>query len=639
MITRMRRLSIILHHAGKEHFLAGLQQLGAVHVTAESADAAPHLEAEFAGQRELLSVLDRIKTMPASPSGASPAFRAAETVARFTDLDKKSEALALERARLEKERRLTLPWGGFDPDTIRALKSRGLSIRLFETVPKRFKSLALPVNALYILSNAPDRVRFALIERKAPVPVPLDETPLPASPVSAVDAELLRLDREQAEACLAMEALAAGVPALEREAVARAEALDYQRVRAGLTVRADGRLLLLSGYCPASREQALRAFLLGHVCHAEFSDPLPGDRVPVELVNNAFARLFEPITRIFSLPDYHEYDPTPFFAPFFTLFVGLCIGDVGYGGVVLLAGLIASFRAPERFRPVFRLMTMLGGASIVCGVLLNGFFGHAIFGGPGIPAGSAYFASGAQLFSPLSSVQKGAETFFPAMNLAIVLGFLQVLLGMVLRAVSKIRNRGWVFGIQPLSYLVIILGGLVWGAHTDFMRLGIGGFSVGAFAVGPWLLMIPKSAAQAVTIAGLLLFLLFNNPDKRLVMRVSLLGAWEFYGFATGLLGDILSYLRLFILGLSGGLLGGVFNYIAFLPVTENGVIHWNTPLIAVSILLLLTGHALNFCLMLIGSFVHPLRLTFVEFYKNLDFKGGGAGYSPFRLKREPVKS
>ena len=118
-------------------------------------------------------------------------------------------------------------------------------------------------------------------------------------------------------------------------------------------------------------------------------------------------------------------------------------------------------------------------------------------------------------------------------------------------------------------------------------------------------------------------------------MRVTVLSLWEFYGFASGLLGDILSYLRLFILGLSGGLLGSVFNYIAFLPVTVNGEINWHTPLIAITFLLLIAGHTLNICLTTLGALVHPLRLTFVEFYRNLDFKGGGKAYAPFRLTRD----
>ena len=127
---------------------------------------------------------------------------------------------------------------------------------------------------------------------------------------------------------------------------------------------------------------------------------------------------------------------------------------------------------------------------------------------------------------------------------------------------------------------------------------------------------------------------MFNNPDKNFFLR-PLTGLWEFYQFVTGFLGDFLSYIRLFALGLASGLLGNAFNQIAFmiLPGYPEST-DYLSPLMAVSVIILLVGHTLNLGLSLLGSFVHPLRLTFVEFYKNLDFKGGGVAYQPFLLKQ-----
>ena len=125
---------------------------------------------------------------------------------------------------------------------------------------------------------------------------------------------------------------------------------------------------------------------------------------------------------------------------------------------------------------------------------------------------------------------------------------------------------------------------------------------------------------------------LYNNPASYKNPALGVLsniggGLWETYGMATGLLGDLLSYIRLFALGLTGGVLGGVFNSLA-LDMTASW--HWSIRILAMVIILLL-GHGITFALSMISAFVHPMRLTFVEFFKNADFSGGGKQYDPFR--------
>jgi V/A-type H+-transporting ATPase subunit I len=144
------------------------------------------------------------------------------------------------------------------------------------------------------------------------------------------------------------------------------------------------------------------------------------------------------------------------------------------------------------------------------------------------------------------------------------------------------------------------------------------------------LLSVPLVAGKAVLFISALLFLIFNNMDKKAFLR-PLLGLYELYNFATGLLSNILSYLRLFALGLAGGLLGASFNQIAFLFITApDGKVNYASAGIIGTIFVLIVGHSLNLSLSLIGSFVHPLRLTFVEFYGAIGFKGGSKPYRPF---------
>ncbi|MCX5901455.1 MAG: hypothetical protein NTX06_12135, partial [Proteobacteria bacterium] len=237
-------------------------------------------------------------------------------------------------------------------------------------------------------------------------------------------------------------------------------------------------------------------------------------------------------------------------------------------------------------------------------------------------------------FAPLTPQPGQRGTVFPMMSFALLLGFLQVMLALTLRSITSIKNSGFVFGLQPISYMLCICGSIIWAAHTNFLKLGVADFTIGSAKLGLLIIAVPLIAGKVMTWGGLALLFCFNNPDKKIGLRLPL-GIWELYGFATGILGDILSYLRLFALGLSGGLLGASFNKIAFMLITRDDVVHYGSPLIVGTILLLILGHMLNLILSIVGAFVHPLRLTFVEFYKNLDFKGGGKPYAPFSKKRQ----
>lgn len=357
MITRMRRLSVILHHSEREPFLAGLQNLGLVHVTLSEAEPSTALEKTLARQRDLGKIITRLKALPADKvvSPAAPPCDAETACTRFGEIDKRLQNIEQGRAQLEKERAWLLPWGEFDPLRIRTLQAAGISVRLFEASVKAFKKLDLSKVAASVISQINGRVYFVLVERGAPIALPLDETLLLPRPLSVVNKLLEEMEVEARALEKEMAGFAACLPLLEQAAASLVETLDYGKVREGLPVRAEGCLLLLSGYCPAVQEGALRAFMAGFVCHAEFADPRLNENVPVQLSNSAFARLFEPITKIFALPSYHEFDPTPLFAPFFALYTGLCLGDVAYGSIILIVGLIASFKAPLSLRPVFQI--------------------------------------------------------------------------------------------------------------------------------------------------------------------------------------------------------------------------------------------------------------------------------------------
>jgi V/A-type H+-transporting ATPase subunit I len=182
--------------------------------------------------------------------------------------------------------------------------------------------------------------------------------------------------------------------------------------------------------------------------------------------------------------------------------------------------------------------------------------------------------------------------------------------------------------LHPLGDICTVIGITIYVTKINFINLA--DFSFGIVPIGPFLSSLPFSVSYIFIGIGLAFMFLFNNPAKGLLPYFGGAGLWALYQFTTGIMGDVLSYLRLFALGLAGGLLGAAFNDIAFMFVLqENGTINYTNPLFLVTLIVLVLGHTINFGLAALGSFVHPLRLTFVEFYKNLEFKGGGKAYSP----------
>lgn len=629
MIVQMRKVSMLLYHSESDGFLRSLQELGVVHIeehAEKDRESLQEIEAQIKRCERILAWLDSTHKEPVPQLGD---MEPEAVIEQFERLE--SERIILEQhlQSAQKEEALLAPWGEFDPSLIARLRSTGVVIRFYAAPPKKYEELCAQGFALTPVRMHRGNVLCMLIAYGAENAVDAEEVLLPERSLADVRrniaehrAALNRVEHRMLELGAYSELLHSYLSGLKNRYRLLSARLD-------LIPCVDGKVMAITGWCPAEKEKNVAAFLKRFSAWFEFTDPLPGDDVPVLLKNGPFARLFEPITRLFSLPDYRETDPTPFFAPFFSLYVGLCIGDVGYGLLIALASYIALRKIKNpKARPFCIMMMLFGGTTILGGMLLNTCFGKTLFGGPGVPEGTAFFEKGAQFFSPLSPIESERGLTYPMMNFALLLGFLQVMLALVLRSVNSIRQGGILFGLHPLSYLLCLCGGLVWAAHENLMNLDLASFTVGPARVGVLLLAVPETFGTIVFWTGIIMLFLFNNPDKRLPVRLPL-GLWELYGFATGILGDILSYMRLFALGLSSGLLGASFNKLALMLVTKAGVVQYVSPLMVVSVLLLVFGHALNLLLSMVGAFVHPLRLTFVEFYKNLGFKGGGKPYEP----------
>ena len=193
-------------------------------------------------------------------------------------------------------------------------------------------------------------------------------------------------------------------------------------------------------------------------------------------------------------------------------------------------------------------------------------------------------------------------------TLSLAIGVVQILFGMGLKAVNLTIQCGFKSALSPIGWLVL--------------HITVGGSALAGID-------FKNPVVMTLLILSLIPIFLLNSPGENIFLNIGL-GLWDTYNMATGLLGDVLSYVRLFALGLSGGILANVFNQMAIGMRPDNPVAGF-----IVMALIFVIGHALNIFMNILGAIVHPMRLTFVEFFKNAGFTGGGTEYRPFSRKTE----
>ena len=196
---------------------------------------------------------------------------------------------------------------------------------------------------------------------------------------------------------------------------------------------------------------------------------------------------------------------------------------------------------------------------------------------------------------------------------ALILGGIQIIFGMLVKILNITRQLGFKYALSTLGWIILIIGSALYVMLKN--NLGIESHGL-------------KYLYFLVLVSSLIMILFLNNPEKGILGNIGK-GLGEVYFTATGIFGDLLSYIRLFALGISSAILGYVFNYLA-LEMSGDTIIVSQI----IFLLILIVGHSLNIFMAVLGAFVHPLRLTFVEFYKNAGFIGGGKEYKPFKKNK-----
>jgi len=602
MIVPMIKYGFLVYHRDFDPFLSRLQDMGMVDIerhTKALSDEERNLMTEINRYTQILKDLKIRESKPDQVNDVAPS-NCDEILTEYENLIREKEVVENSIRKAQKDLNDVRPWGNFSIDLLNALNSSGLKIRFYVTNEKAFNEDTLNDLTIEVIKSEAGQIYFVWIQQEnedATLPIDAVEVKIPSYSASGKETEIANLKGRSIEIENRLNELTSFLPQLEASKDELVNKLEVNSVTLSADKQADDKVLVLTGWVPAPKNEEFTKFIEQEsiICVSERAKR--EDNAPILLKNNRFARLFEPIGSLFTNPIYGELDLTPLFAPFFMMFFGFCLGDAGYGLVMLFGAAIFKRKVGKKMRPILSLVQWLALATIIFGTITGTFFGIELVNVdiPFIQKFKDLFLDQNQLFA-----------------LALGVGAVQIIFGMFVKAANEIRLWGWKYSITTFSWLLLILGsGAFYGLST------IDRFNVEFMGLAHKIIL---------GVAGIGI-LFFNSPGKNPFVNFGL-GLWGIYNMVTGLFGDILSYIRLFALGLSSAILGNVFNSLAFGMAPDIPVVG-----AIVTILILVAGHSINLFMAALGSLVHPMRLIFVEFYKNSGFIGGGKTYQPFEKK------
>ena len=616
MIESMKKYTFLVLASQYDTFLTKVREAGLVHVT---------LKAEGLADDEKLR-----QTI----ADADALQRLIEAGAPEQLLNERNAVLAKIEATKKEAQRMAV-WGTFSSERIAELREAGYDLHFFTCSKKVFDEgwgniIAQDGDTLYCVAVSKHQGEAVVNLNGEPFVMPeacIEQT-LNERSSNELLADIDALNGLLAAANARIEAWGkANLDTKRSELAELRRSIDWQKVELSSDSAADGALRLMEGFCPTEKAEELNKVLAELDTYYVVEDPVEGDATPVKLNNSKFAKLFEVFTGMYGWPTYGEFDPTPILAPFYLLFFSMCMGDAGYGILLMLFGWL-TYKGKlkiDMFEGLGPIIMTLGVGTLVVGFFLGTAFGmdlSAIF--PSIDYlflnGKVITSGGVQYLSKAAYAASGIEGGYDvAMVLALLIGVFHICLAMVVKALCYTKRFGFAATLGTWGWTLLIVGGIA--ALIICMALSVP-------------MEVTKTVLIVIACISALGIYVFNTPGRNPLLNIGA-GLWDTYNMATGILGDTLSYIRLYALGLAGGMLGGAFNNLGLMVMggsTEGATWQW-LPFI----LILIIGHLLNLAMSALGAFVHPLRLTFVEYFKNSGYEGKGNLYKPF-ANTESVK-
>lgn len=586
MIVPMKKVTLLALGTEQDEALTALRGLGVMQVETIRSTASENAQQLAEELSEATRITGELEKLLRENGGATPQGKprsGAEALEEAADLLGKRDRFAGELENIRQRQKALAVWGEFNRDTLTALEEKGIHVHLCCGNEKQYEAAtALDEVECRSISEDSGRLFFVVTTLRDLEPDALPEIRLGAEDnppelrrrAGELELKLQAVGEE-------LNALLASLPAAQRRVQTLESELEYARVHDSLAEH--GAVVSLSGFVPEPEIEKLRAAAREHGWGLLITDPAPGDAVPTLLRESKFSRVISPLFQFLGIsPGYDEIDVSGGVLVFFTIFYAMIIGDAGYGLVFLLGTLLAKwkFRNNRAAALPLRLMTVLSIAAIVWGVLTNNYFGTAP-----LPQLSLRF------FTQPDVKDANVQAFCFALAVA------QLSLGRIWRAIhdgnlrSVGRNLGWMLILWGNFFLTLRL--IVWpGEFPTYMY---------------WLYG-----------AGLVLVICCDINWKNVA---------DIFQFPFNIIGsfvDVLSYIRLFAVGMAGYYIAASFNGM--------GVSIWKASpyFLLFGVLVILFGHLLNLGLCALSVLVHGVRLNTLEFSNHVGLSWSGSNFKPF---------
>ena len=591
MITPMTKYSFILLNGEQEGLLEKLQETGLVDITRSVKPIDDHTEALLAQYKEIddtvkavsrISVPEGTLTVPADEEDLLPYAKGV-----LTEYNGLNEKLKED----QKEAAAVSVWGKFSKEDFDLLERHGLKLHFHKVSAKTFKEEWADEFPIKVIEQDKTGVFFVTVgESTLP-----GEIKAPKHCKEELEWQISEIEAGIATAYGRIKGLQAKKADLEAQGQAVLAELDLSLAGAAAVPAAENTIVTLEGYAPTEKDDVVKEALDSLDVFYLSQEAVAEENPPIAFRNNKFVKMFETLTDMYGRPSYDGFDPTPFISVFFLLFFAFCMGDAGYGLVLVIIGLALK----KMLKDLAPLVVTLGIGTMVIGFLFHTFFSMDI--------------SQWQIFAPIKDI------FLPAqiagndatMVLALAVGILHICLAMVVKTIHETKTKGFAASLGTWGWTLLVVGGV----------------TVAAFALAGVLdAALTKWIVIVLGIVSALGIFVFNDPKRNKLANIGM-GLWDTYNMITGLVGDVLSYIRLYALGLAGSMLGMAFNDMGVMILGDSlNIGKWIGFL-----LLIIFGHTLNIAMCALGAFVHPLRLNFLEFFKNAGYEANGRAYKPLK--------
>lgn len=600
MIAPMKKAYVVILERERKEALRALGRLGLVHLEpiagsgAEFDEAARRIDAAA----RAIGLLGSLK----APKGTQPCadrVAARKLIADVNRVEEELRTLQDESQALAREIERVAGWGEFDPAAVAALKEAGVELRLLEGPAARLG--ALPEGLEFLRLAAPKglaRLAFRAGPTQPPPPAEFQEFALPARPLSAMRDRVSAIAREIAGREGFLENAAASMPLLKQAQKALVAEHRFEAFRSGM--EAEGPLCHLKGWLPAETLPALRKIVVEQGWGLLADEPAADEAPPTKMRNSALVRLVEPIFDFLgTTPGYREYDISAWFLLFFCFFFAMIFGDAGYGSVMLAGGAFLAIKAKRAGKTVpdlVRLLLLLATCTLGYGTVTGTWFGIVT---DRLPA----FLRALMIPAIAGNNPTSPETI---KVICFVMGTIQISIAHVKNIIRDFPNPKF---LAQAGWLVVVVG-------LYFVVLNL--------VLDPAKYPIPGWALISIA-TGFFLVFLFGNWDGHLGKSVLAgLGGLltQFLGTVSAL-ADIISYIRLFAVGLAGVAIAQTVNSMG------GGALGSLVGALA-GVLILAFGHTLNLAMSVLSVIVHGIRLNMLEFSGHLGMEWAGYKYEPF---------